>query len=113
MFWSNTHISTLNTWLNRNEVKKVKMWTSDRRIWETTDGLVAERDGRIPQNATRLAVGIGGELPEEVAMQYGFIPKPEPPPQPLAEEKAFEAPAENKAIQAPAEKKTRRKKEAA
>lgn len=101
-------ISTVDTWLKRNEVKKVKMWVSDRRIWETTDGLVAEINGRIPQNATRLAVGIGGELPEAVAMQYGFIPDTRPKP----EAKAIAAPAENKAIAAPQENKERKKKTA-
>jgi len=95
-------ISTADTWLKRNEVAKVKMWVSDRRIWETTDGLVAEVNGRIPQNATRLAVGIGGEMPEEVAVRYGFIPDTRP------QAKAIEGPAENKAISAPQENKKRK-----
>lgn len=101
-------ISTADTWLRRNEVAKVKMWVSDRRIWETTDGLVAEVNGRIPQNATRLAVGIGGELPEDVAMQYGFIPDTRA----KLEAKAIEAPVENKAIASPQENKERKRKSA-
>lgn len=85
----------------------VKKWISDRRIWETSDGLVAEVDGRIPKNATRLAVGIGGELPEEVAIANGLIAKPE-----ATEAKAIEAPAENKAVLSPQATKGRKKKTA-
>lgn len=88
----------------------VKMWISDRRIWETTDGFVAEQGGRIPQNSIRLAVGIGGEFPEEMAIAYGFIEAPEAKAVSPSEDKAISAPPENKAIEAP--KKTRKRKTA-
>lgn len=82
---------TSQDFINKGE-GAVKMWTSDRKIWETTDGkLVAEKDGRIPQDAVRLACGIGGQIPEEAAIANGFI----------AEAKAIEAPEENKAISSP------------
>lgn len=87
---------TSQGWVSRNEVSKVKMWTSDRRLWETTDGkLVPEQNGRIPQDAVRLACGIGGQIPEEVAQTNGLI-----------EAKAIEAPAEDKAISSPEETKS-------
>lgn len=95
-------LSTVDTWLKRNEVVKVKMWVSDQRIWETTDGLVAEVEGRMPRNATRLAAGIGSELPEETAIRYGFMAAPEA--------KAISAPAENKAIHSPPENKAKAQK---
>lgn len=104
----NTLIHTANSWLTRNEVAKVKMWTADKRLWETTEGkLVAEIDGRIPQNATRLGAGIGTEIPEEVAIANGLIPNPEP------EAKAIEAPEENKAMEAPEATKGKKKKKVA
>lgn len=101
---------TSQDWITRDEVNKPMMWTSDRRIWETTSGkLVAEQDGRIPQDAVRLACGIGGQLPEEVARANGFIPE--------TEAKAISEPEENKAVSAPEEtkaiKKRGRKKKAA
>lgn len=97
---------TSENWLKRSEVGKVKMWGPvDRRYWETSDGrLVAEVDGRIPRDAIRLAVGIGGEMPEEVAIANGFITVPEA--------KAIAVPAENKAIEAPQENKARKRKTA-
>lgn len=99
-------ISTADTWLKRNEVAQV-MWISDRRIWETTDGeLVAEVNNRIPLNAIRLAAGIGSELSEVIAMQYGFIPDTRPAV------KAIATPDENKAISGPAENKARKQKTA-
>jgi glycosyltransferase involved in cell wall biosynthesis len=118
---------TTQDWNKQNEVITVPMWTSDRRIWETTDGLVAEVDGRIPANALRLAVGIGGQLPEEVAIANGFIPpkdggKAAKSIGELAESvekfdaavgKAVSGPAENKAIAAPAATKAKGKKKKA
>lgn len=103
---------TSQDWLKRDEVNKVKTWTSDKRIWQTTSGkLVAEQNGRIPQDAVTLACGIGGQLPEEVARANGFLPPLE------AEAKAITAPEENKAISVPeetksAEPKKRRKRAA-
>lgn len=100
---------TTQDWKRENEVTTVPIWTSDKRIWETTEGkLVPEIDGRIPANATRLAVGIGGQIPEDVASANGLIPAKE-------EVKAVSAPEENKAIEAPQETKARkpRKKKAA
>lgn len=90
----NALLVTSQDWVSRNEVNKVKMWTNTGAIiWETTDGrLVAEQNGRIPQDAVRLACGIGGQIPEEVAQANGLI-----------EAKAIEAPAENKAIPSPQE----------
>jgi glycosyltransferase involved in cell wall biosynthesis len=101
-------LMTSQEWQKKEEAKTVAMWTSDKRIWETTEGnLIAEKDGRIPQNATRLAVGIGGQIPEDVARANGFLPSKE-------EAKAIAQPEENKAISAPAETKTKtRKKKAA
>lgn len=88
-------------WKRKDEENTVKMWTSDKRIWETTDGkLVAEQGGRIPQNAKTLACGVGGQLSEEVARANGFLP-------PL-EAKAIDAPEENKAIESPEENKAKR-----
>jgi hypothetical protein len=97
-------IETVARWKNKDEVKNVKMWGPvDRRYWETSDGsLIAEVDGRIPQDAIRLAVGIGGEMPEAVAIANGFIVAPET--------KAIAAPQENKAIESPQENKTRGRK---
>lgn len=95
-------LNTLELWRKKDEVINVPMWTSDKRLWETTDGkLVAEVNGRIPQDAVRLACGIGGQIPEEVARSNGFLA-------PL-EAKAIEAPAENKAIEAPPENKAKGK----
>jgi hypothetical protein len=60
--------------LNPDKDKGTKMWRSNKRIWETTDGkLVAERNGRIPADAIRLAVGIGGQIPEELARANGLV----------------------------------------
>lgn len=90
-------IQTLDDWQQANEVKTVKMWTSDRRLWETSEGtLVPEVNGRIPSNAIRLAVGIGGTLPESVAIQNGLI-----------EGKMIAEPAENKAETMPKSKKSK------
>lgn len=92
-------IETVENWRKKEEVKIVAMWISDKRYWETTDGSwVAERDGRIPQDATRLAVGIGGQVPEQIAIAKGLV-----------EAKAISSPDENKAISAPQENKARRK----
>lgn len=94
-------LNTLALWQKRDEVMNVAMWTSDKRLWETTDGkLVAEVNGRIPQDAVRLACGIGGQITEDAARANGLLP-----PLPEEEVKAIEAPAENKAIEAPAENK--------
>lgn len=99
-------LNTLELWKKKDEVINVPMWTSDKRLWETTDGkLVAEINGRIPQDAARLACGIGGQISEEVARANGFLPPVVP-----EETKAIEAPAENKAIEAPAENKAKGKK---
>lgn len=97
-------IKTVNDWRKKNEVKNMTMWgPSDRRYWETSEGkLVAEIDGRIPSNATRLAIGIGGYIPEEVAIANGMM-----------EAKAIEQPAENKAHEAPTENKSKRGKKKA
>jgi hypothetical protein len=60
--------------LNPDKDKGTKMWRSNKRIWETSDGrLVPEQNGRIPADAVRLAVGIGGQIPEEVAKANGLI----------------------------------------
>lgn len=106
---------TSQDWLTRNEVNKPMMWISDKRIWETTSGkLVAEQDGRIPQDAVRLACGIGGQLPEDIARANGFLPLIESE---ATEAKAISEPEENKAISAPEEtkaiKRRGRKKKAA
>jgi hypothetical protein len=51
-----------------------KMWTSDRRLWWTADGkLIAEKNGRIPADAIRLAAGVGGQVPLEAARASGLI----------------------------------------
>lgn len=99
--------------LKEREELIVKTWTSDRRLWETSEGkLIPEVNGRIPQNAIRMAAGIGTEIPEDVAIANGLIPDPNPA-QEAPEEKAFAAPVENKAIESPAETKTKRKKKTA
>lgn len=88
-------------WEKRDEVKAVKMWRPDVRLWETSEGkLVREIAGRIPQNAVR-QWGLE-PIPEEVAIRNGLIPDPE------AEAKAIEQPQENKAIESPQETKTKR-----
>ena len=107
-------------WKIKQEIRMPKMWVSDRRLWDTTDGkLVAEVDGRIPQNATRLAVGIGTEIPEEVARAHGFLPPLETVLEPPAEEglpvlssKSLSL-EEDKAIHSPEENKAKRKKKVA
>lgn len=109
-------IKTVADWKASREVKVVEMWTSDRRIWETSEGkLVAEVRGRIPSNALRLAVGIGGQLAEDVARANGFLPplpigpqieQPDEPREILSSKSL--RPDEDKAISAPAEDKARR-----
>lgn len=92
---------TSANWKKRDEVKDVKMWTPDVRLWETSEGkLVREIGGRIPQNAVR-QWGIE-PIPEDVAIRNGLIPDPN-----QEEAKAVEAPEENKAIESPAETKRR------
>lgn len=110
----NALIKTVYDWNKSKESETVNMWRSDRRIWETSEGkLVAEIDGRIPQNATRLAVGIGGELPEDTARANGFLPPLENPESLKQDEpeilnsKSLQ-PDEDKAIHAPEETKARR-----
>lgn len=110
---------TSRNWEKRNEVVAVKMWTSDRRVWETSDGkLVAEIDGRIPQNAVRMATGIGGkDISEEAAIANGLIPAPEVKEE-LTDEikeeaKAISGPEENKAIQSPEQTKKKGRKKVA
>jgi hypothetical protein len=77
------------------------MWVSSKRYWETSDGSwVAEQNGRIPADAVRLAVGIGGEIPEKVAMAKGLI-----------ESKMVPGPVENKA-EVPGDNKGRKRKAA-
>lgn len=111
----NALLKTVNDWQQNKESKIVNMWRSDRRIWETTEGnLVAEIDGRIPQNAIRLAVGIGGELSEDVARANGFLPTLETmstvvegePESTVLNSKSLQ-PDEDKALHAPAENKRR------
>ena len=107
-------IKTAHNW--NQEGKTVAMWVSDRKIWETTDGsLVAEVNGRIPQDAVKLAAGIGTELPEDVARIHGFLPTLETakeivegePESTLLNSKSMQ-PDEDKAIHAPAENKARK-----
>lgn len=96
---------TSRDYFNREEVRMIKKWVCDRRIWETTEGkLVPEQNGRIPANAVRLAAGIGSEIPEEVAIAHGLIPDPN------MEAKAIAGPAENKALDAPEQTKKRGRK---
>lgn len=96
---------TSENWSKRDEVKTMRMWTSDRRLWETSDGrLIPEVNGRIPQDAVRLGAGIGTQISEEAAIANGLIP--------AQEAKAIEAPSENKAIQAPEATKGRKRKSA-
>lgn len=91
----------------------IKTWRSDRRIWETTEGkLVPEQDGRIPKNATRLAAGIGTEIPEEVAIAHALIPDPNMQTKPVEEVKHVEGPEETKAFEAPQQTKKRGRKKA-
>jgi len=94
---------TSEQWNKRDEVKQMAMWTNNTGevIYETTDGkLVIGKGGRIPADAKTVAVGRGGEIPEELARANGFLP-------PL-EEKAIEAPQENKAMEAPQQTKQRK-----
>lgn len=103
-------LHTFDKWANNKEVESKMMWTSDRRIWRTQDGnFKAETDGRIPAGAVSLYVGIGGEVPEDVALRYGWV---KPKDTPKQEAKAIEAPPENKAIQAPEATKGRKKRTA-
>lgn len=91
-------LMTTEKWKRKEEIAMPKMWTSDRVLWETSDGkLVAGVGGRIPQDAVRQAAGIGTEILEEVAIANGLIPAPEA--------KAIAAPAENKAVTSPEENK--------
>ncbi len=113
-------VKTATDWKIKEKILMPAMWKSDRRIWDTTSGrLVAEVNGRIPQDATRLAVGIGGEIPEEVARANGFLPPLETPaPEPPAEENKVLnskslSPDEDKAIYSPEENKSKRKKKVA
>jgi hypothetical protein len=64
------------SWDPLNPDKVEKMWKNNtgRVIWEMTDGkLVAEKDGRIPANAVRLAAGVAGQIPEELARANGLV----------------------------------------
>lgn len=109
-------LKTVSDWKKAQEVQTVAMWTSDRRLWETTDGkLVAEIDGRIPKDAVRLAAGIGTEIPEEVARKHGFLPplavsEPVQPEESTLLNSKSLSPDEDKAIHAPAEDKAKKMK---
>lgn len=93
-------LSTLSTWLKQREETNMPMYICDKRYWETSDGgWVEEKDGRIPQDAIRLAAGIGTEIPEQVAKAKGILP----------ETKAISQPEENKAFESPKETKSKRK----
>lgn len=111
-------VKTAVEWRIKQEIKMPKTWTSDRRIWEMSDGrLVGEIDGRIPQNgAVRLAAGIGTEIPEDVARRHGFLPPlAEPVNEPAQEEESKVlnskslSPGEDKAIHGPAENKAKKR----
>ena len=104
-------VLTVRNWQNRDEVKTVKMWTSDRWIWKMQDGSYkAVDDRRIPTGAVTQIAGKGTQIPEELAKQHGWIPVDpptlEPEPEPV-EAKAIEEPAENKAIESPEQTKKR------
>ena len=105
-------LDTVDRHSEGREVTTMKMWTSDRRIWRTQDGgFKAEVNGRIPQDAVSMYIGIGGEIPEEVAIKNGWVEAPQPAVQAVPEEaKAVEAPQEDKAIEAPAATKRKSRK---
>lgn len=96
------------------EAGTVKMWTSDRWIYQMADGSykAVDNSGRIPPGAVTQYAGRGTQIPEDVAIKNGWVS----PATPVEEAKAVEAPPENKAIEAPPEnksltaKKTRKRK---
>jgi len=91
-------LETYSDWKEAHEEKVITMWVSSKRYWETSDGSwVAEQNGRLPADAVRLAIGIGGEIPEKVAMAKGLI-----------ESKMVPGPVENKA-EVPSDNKRKRK----
>lgn len=105
-------MGVIQDWKLKDEVIKVKMWTSDSIIWELSDRrLIRGNDQRIPQDAIRQAAGVGTEIPEEIAIKHGLIADPNPKVEAVVEPevKAIEAPAENKAIEQPEEKKKRKR----
>lgn len=98
-------LETSASWKRKDEVKNVKMWTSDRWIWKMGDGsFKAADDQRIPTGAVTLFAGKGTSIPEAIAREHGWI---------SVDAKAIEAPAENKAIESPEENKGKRRTKAA
>lgn len=96
----------------REEVNEtMKMWTADCWIWKLQDGTYKKAtDQRIPATAISLFAGLGTEIPEQMAIDNGWLSSDVKPVElPPEEVKAFESPAENKAIEAPEEKKRKRK----
>lgn len=86
------------------ENETVKMWTCDSWIWRMEDGSFRKMDDqRIPIGAGTLYAGKGTQVPENIAIENGWL---------SLEQKAIEAPQENKAIESPEEnkKKTRKKR---
>lgn len=91
-------LETVERWNRGKETSMAKVWISDRRFWLLRDGnYKAETNGRIPPDAVTLAYGIGSRVPEELAIQRGWI-----------QGKAKQAPDENKAFAAPQENKSRK-----
>jgi hypothetical protein len=98
-------MNTASVWGRRKEVAQVKMWTSDRWIWNMSDGsFVARDDQRIPVGAGSLYAGKGTLIPEHIAAEHGWL---------SLDTKAVSAPPENKMIAAPEQTKGRKKKEVA
>lgn len=109
-------IETVATWQFAQEGPTVKMWTSDRRLYLNSSGLITDKQAE----GVSLYRGVGGQIPLDTAKQLGFVPTSveaqEPDPnratrvEPDLDTKALSAPPENKAIEAPEATKKRGRK---
>jgi glycosyltransferase involved in cell wall biosynthesis len=100
-------LKTVADWKLKERGKVSKMWTSDRRLYKTADGRVTENKNE----AQSLLVGVGGQIPEETAIELGLVSRPAEQTETLldtASLKAIEKPEENKMI-SPGENKAKGK----
>lgn len=114
-------VETVAAWRFAQEEPTVKMWTTDRRLYVNSSGLITDKQAE----GVSLYRGVGGQIPLDTAKDLGFVPTSveaqEPDPnratrvEPDLDTKALSAPPENKAIESPEEtkKRGRKKKEAA
>lgn len=109
-------IKTVEDWRISREGVKVKMWTTDRRLYLTADKRITDNKAE----GLNLYCGVGGQIPLDTAIALGFINGAEKGDEPNLnvagqvtpdlDTKALSAPPENKAIEGPEETKKRGRK---